>query len=169
MIEQEYYTVKQISKMKKMSRRNVIKIIHKILPNCTKEMVHKNKSNQWLVLHTKLELFTAKNKKRSKYYGLTIDPVFNYSQSDIHTIMEWVYTYMNDDSIEINYVIEQKTLTGTNHIHCYINCNQKRKLIQSLRLGFSQISYKESEIFDLTGWKDYIKKQNKNKITTLKK
>lgn len=83
--------------------------------------------------------------------------------------MKFAFEQTNDNKLEINYVIEQGTNFSNHlHLHCFIICNNKRKLIESIRLGFSRISYYQSDIFDLDGWKNYITK-NKDEIKTLKK
>jgi hypothetical protein len=75
---------------------------------------------------------------------------------------------MDSPNLEINYVIEGKKSNSHKHLHCYINNTQKQKLIESLRLGFSTLSYHEANIYDLQGWKNYITKTG-NTITTIKK
>ena len=89
------------------------------------------------------------------------------SKIEIEVILNFVLEQMRDIKLEINYVIEQKNKNGQNHIHCFVKCNNKKKLIQCFRLGFSQVSYHQSPIFDLESWKGYVTKYN-NEIKTLK-
>jgi hypothetical protein len=49
-----------------------------------------------------------------------------------------------------------------------VKCQNRKKLIDTIRIGFSDLSYREAVVFDLAGWKAYIMKNNNN-ITTLKK
>jgi hypothetical protein len=106
--------------------------------------------------------------RKNKYYAVTIDPTYNYTSKDIDVIMIFVLDQLDDDTAEINYVVEQKKANEHNHIHSYVKCSNKRKLINSFRFGFGQLSYHESIIFDLNGWKQYITKDN-NIVKTLKK
>ncbi len=162
MIEKEYLTVQELSKYHKTGIRNIRKIIKSIQPTTSAELLKKDEVNRWLVHHLLLPKFTPKNKIKSKYYALSIDPCNDYTEADIDAVMKFVYDNMNDTSLEIYYVVEQKKANNKNHLHCYINCNQKRKLIESLRLGFSRISYKETNIYNLEGWKNYMQKENNN-------
>lgn len=81
--------------------------------------------------------------------------------------MKFIYVQMDSSNVELNYVVEKKKANNQNHIHCFIKCSNKKKLIQCIRLGFSQVSYHQGPVFDLVGWKDYIKKDG-SQIITLK-
>lgn len=81
--------------------------------------------------------------------------------------MQFVFDRTDVEELEIHYAIEPKKSNGQNHIHCYIKCTNKKALMSMLKLGFSNMSYFESIIYDLSGWRAYISKQAK--ITTLKK
>ena len=100
--------------------------------------------------------FKPKRDKTTKYYALSIDPVAQYSEKEIDEIMQFVLNQMGDDNIEICYTVEKKKANGRNHIHCYVNCQQRKKLIKMVRLGFSSVSYHQQDIYDLQGWKNYI-------------
>jgi hypothetical protein len=163
----EYYTVKELSKEYRLTSRNIRKVITNMFGNTSKELLYKDKNNQWRIHHILKNKFKPKKKMKSRYYALSIDLCFNYSKEDIHEIMRFVVNHMNDPLLEVNYTIETKKADGTAHLHCFINCKQKRKFIQTIRLAFSSVSYKEDEIFDLTGWKEYITKEH-TKIITLK-
>ena len=108
-----------------------------------------------------------KKKVKSRYYALSVDLCRQYVEKDIHAVMQFVLDNMAGPNLEINYTIESKKANGQSHLHCYINCKQKRKLIENLQLGFSSISFKENDIYDLEGWKNYITKDG-NPITTIK-
>ena len=82
--------------------------------------------------------------------------------------MAFVYEQMDDHTLEINYAIERKKSDGLNHVHSFVKCSNKKKLIKCIRLGFGKISYRETPIFDLTGWKSYITKYGAEIITITK-
>ena len=163
----EYLSVKEISTKYDMSARNVRRIISKIAENYSEVMLYKDKNNQWLIHHLLIPKFKPQRVRKSKYYALSIDPCINYTKSDIDGVMKFVCEQMGSDELEMNYVIEAKLSNNRNHLHCYVRCSNKKKLIDCFKLGFSQISYHESKIFDLNGWKQYITKDG-GQITTLK-
>lgn len=167
MIKNEYLDVKTISQMTKQSTRNVRRIIAKIEKEVSTELLHRDKNNCWLVHRLLLGRFKLQRIRAEKYYALSFDPCHHYSENEINEILKFVFEQMKDDNLEINYTIEQKKANGQNHIHSYIKCNNKRKLIESIRLGFSTVSFKQAPIFDLEGWKRYITTDGST-ITTLK-
>ena len=163
----EYVTVKEISLKYDMSARNVRRIISKLTENCSEATLYKDKNHEWQIHHLLVPKFKPQRTRKNKYYALSVDPCANYTESDINVVLRFVYEQMNDDSLEINYVIEQKKSNNQNHLHCYVKCTNKKKLLDLLKLGFSRISYKESILFDLAGWKQYITKDG-SQIKTLK-
>jgi hypothetical protein len=168
MVKNEYLTVKEISKIYDMSARNIRRIINKLKGSYTEATLYKDKNHQWQVHSLLLSKFKPQRIRKDKYYALSIDPCANYTKSDIEAIMQFVYEQMGDEIKEINYVVEQKKSNMQNHLHCFIKCINRKKLINSFKLGFSRISYHQKAIFDLNGWKDYITKEG-CKINTLKK
>jgi hypothetical protein len=167
MQQNEYLTVKEISLKYDMSARNVRKIISKLTDNCSETTLYKNKNHEWQVHHLLVPKFKPQRTRKNKYYALSIDPCGKYTEKDINVVMRFVYGEMNDDTLELNYVIEQKKSNNQNHLHCFVKCTNKKKLLDLLKLGFSRISYHESVIFDLEGWRGYITKDG-SQITTLK-
>jgi hypothetical protein len=167
MQQNEYVTVKEISLKYDMSARNVRRIISKLTENCSEATLYKDKNHEWQVHHLLIPKFKPQRTRKNKYYALSIDPCAKYTESDINVVMRFVYEQMNDGSLELNYVIEQKKSNNQNHLHCFVKCSDKKKLLDLFKLGFSRISYKESIIFDLDGWKGYITKDG-SPITTLK-
>jgi hypothetical protein len=167
MQQNEYLTVKEISLKYDMSARNVRRIINKLTNNCSEATLYKNKKHEWQVHRLLVPKFKPQRTRKNKYYALSIDPCANYTKSDIDVVMKFVFEQMNDDALELNYVIEQKKSNNQNHIHCFVKCSTKKKLLDLFKLGFSRISYHESVIFDLNGWKQYITKDG-SQITTLK-
>lgn len=168
MQQNEYFTVKEISSKYEMTTRNVRRIINNLTNNQSEAMLYKNKNHEWQIHHLLVPKFKPQRAKKNKYYALSIDPCADYSKSDIDVVMKFAYEQMGDDALEINYVVEQKKSNNRNHLHCFVKCSNKKKLIESFKLGFSQISYYESIIYDLNGWKEYLKKDG-SQIITLKK
>ena len=168
MTTKEYLNVSEISKKCNMTARNVRKIITKLKVVKNENLLHKNQLDEWQIRHLLLPEFKRKRIKRDRYFALTIDPYYNYTPSEIDTIMSFIFSCNGaiEDNLEINYVIEQKKSNNQNHIHCYIKTNQKRKLMQCVKESFCKTSYHESDVFDLEGWKNYITKDG-NPITTL--
>lgn len=160
MIKNEYLSVKEISKSTMQTGRNVRRIIKRLEGEVGTELLHQDNNNVWKVHHLLLSRFKPQRIKTNKYYALSVDPCHDYSVSEIEGIMKFVLEQMSDTSTEINYIIERKTSNNQNHIHCYVKCSNKKKLIQCIRLGFSQVSYCQTGIFDLAGWKNYITRNN---------
>lgn len=163
----EYLTASEISKEHKVSARYIRKLINEMLEEDKTNLIHKDNTNRWMVHRLLLPKFKSKRSKAKKYYALSIDPTANYDEEEIDKIMNFVVSNMADSPLEIHYTIERKKANGRNHIHCYIYCAQKKKLIENIRLGFSSVSYQQQEIFDLIGWKNYITKDGST-IKTLK-
>ena len=114
-----------------------------------------------------LNRFKPQRVRKQSYYALTIAPCANYSESDIDVIMQFIADNVGSDNIEINYSVEQKKANNQKHVHCYITSGKKKKIIELATLGFSSVSYKEAEIYDLEGWKNYITKDG-SQIKTIK-
>lgn len=168
MINNEYMNVKEISLLTEQSTRNVRRIIKKLEGEVTKELLHQDNNNNWRVHHLLLKRFKPQRVRKNKYYALSIDPCHNYSEKEIDEILKFVMEQIDDPNFELNYVVEQKKVNNQNHIHCFVKCSNKKKLLQCIRLGFSKVSYHQSGVFDITGWKNYITKDNNN-VKTLKK
>lgn len=167
MIKNEYMSVKEISKNTMQTGRNVRRIIKRLEGEVPLELLHQDNNNVWKVHHLLLSRFKPQRIRTEKYYALSIDPCYNYSVNEIDSIMHFVLEQMSGITTELNYVIEKKAANNQNHLHCYVKCNNKKKLIQCIRLGFSKVSYCQTGIFDLAGWKNYISKNN-NEIKLLK-
>lgn len=168
MINNEYLSVKEISQLTEQSTRNVRRIIKKLENEVAKELLYQDKNNIWMIHKFLLSRFKLQRVRANKYYALSIDPCHNYSEAEIDEILKFVMEQMDELNFELNYVVEQKKANNQNHIHCYVKCSNKKKLLNNIRLGFSKVSYHQSAIFDITGWKNYITKNNNN-IKTLKK
>lgn len=167
MIQNEYKNVKEVSQLTSQSTRNVRRIIKRLEDEVGKELLHQDNNNMWMIHNLLLGRFKPQRIRTDKYYALSVDPCYNYSEMEIDEVMKFVIEQMSDKTTEINYVIEQKKANNQNHIHCFVKCSNKKKLMQCIRLGFSQVSYCQTGIFDLAGWKKYITKDN-NKIKLLK-
>lgn len=166
--DKEYLTVKQISELTNQSTRNVRRIIFEIKEEEGPAAIHKDGRGDWRIHEVVLSRFERTRKKCAKYYALTINPYYNHSESELHEIMKFVFDNTKDDKLEINYVIERTKAKDLRHLHCFVKCNGKRKLIESIRLGFSRVNYHQSDIFDFEGWRTYITKDN-DEIKTIKK
>ncbi|HRE76242.1 MAG TPA: hypothetical protein PLL09_00310 [Flavobacterium sp.] len=167
MIKDDYYNVKEVSQLTVQSTRNVRRIIQKIKNEVTERMLFQDENYNWYISPHIISRFKLQRIRASKYYALSIDPCYNYSSDEIEEILGFVLKQMGNTSLEINYVIEKKSKNGQNHLHCFVKCSNKKKLIQCFRLGFSKVSYHQSAIFDLESWKGYITKYN-NEIKTIK-
>jgi hypothetical protein len=167
MQQNEYLNVKEISILTVQSERNVRRIIKKLEGEVDKELLYQDDNKNWIISKILLKRFKLQRIRKDKYYALSVDPCSFYSVDDINEIMKFIYVQMDSANLELNYVVEKKKANNQNHIHCFIKCSNKKKLIQCIRLGFSQVSYRQSPVFDLDGWKDYIKKDG-SQIITLK-
>jgi hypothetical protein len=167
MVTKEYLNVRELSRAHQMSQRNIRKIIKRLAESKSQELIHKDANNQWQVHHILSREFTRKRDVKNPFYAFSVDLCRKYKEEEINEVMGFICSRMGNDNLVLGYVIENKKANGDSHLHCYINCRQKRELIDNLKLGFSGISYKECEIFDLDGWKNYMMKEGK-KITTIK-
>jgi hypothetical protein len=168
MIVNDYRTVVDVSKITEQSTRNVRRIINRIKDEVDSSLLFKDEEQSvWNIHKDLLHKFKPQRIRANKFYALTIDPCVSYSEKDLDEIMKYVIEMMGDAHTEIHYVVEQKKANNQNHIHCFVKCTNKRKLIQNFRIAFSNVSYLQSAIFDLESWKGYITKEN-NKIKTLK-
>ncbi len=168
MIVNDYKTVVDVSKITEQSTRNVRRIINRIKDEVDSNLLFKDEEQSvWNIHKDLLHKFKPQRIRANKFYALTIDPCVSYSEKDLDEIMKYVIELMGDAHTEIHYVVEQKKANNQNHIHCFVKCTNKRKLIQNFRIAFSNVSYLQSAIFDLESWKGYITKEN-NKIKTLK-
>ena len=116
MQQNEYLTVKEISRKYDMTTRNVRKIISNLTNNCSEIMLYKNKKHEWQIHHLLVSKFKPQRTRKNKYYALSIDPCAKYSESDINVVMRFVYEQMSEGSLELNYVIEQKKRNNQNHV-----------------------------------------------------
>jgi hypothetical protein len=167
MIVNDYTTVQEVSKITQQSTRNVRRIINRIKDEVDNKYLFKDDNSIWKISKEILVQFRPQRIRENKFYALTIDPCVSYTDKDLHEIMKYVIELMGDVRAEIHYVVEQKKANNLNHIHCFVKCSNKRKLIQNFRIAFSTVSYFQSAIFDLESWKGYITKEN-NEIKTLK-
>lgn len=169
MNEKEYLNVKEVSIKTQQSCRNVRRIIARIeIENqVSKELLYKDQNGQWNIHHLILTKFKPQRIRENKYYALSFDPCSNYSKNEIDEIMKYVISQMGETKIEINYVVESKKENERNHLHCYVKCENKQKLIRCIRLAFSKVSYHQGGVFDLKGWQNYITKETQT-ITRLK-
>ena len=92
MIENEYLTVKELSKKYKLSSRHIRRTINKFMKDSSTEgLIIRDKNNNWLV-HQVIEYrFKPQRKRRNKYYAITIDPCYPYTEKQIHKIMNFFF------------------------------------------------------------------------------
>ena len=167
MREKEYLTVNDISKHYKTTSRNVRRIASKLQEDKNEYLIYKY-DGQWKVHHLLLAKFKPQRLRTSKYYALTIRPNIKYSREVLKEMMKMVYKECNDDTLEINYTIEEsKRLDNHHHIHCYIKTKRKRELTKHIKDMFFKIDYKQNNIYDLESWIGYITKGG-SPIITLK-
>ena len=168
-MEKEYYRVYEISKMNTITARYVRSKIKELVDTGKfTNRITKDSEGQWLVHHLALPNFKRIRKPKQPYYALTVTFNSNYTRKNVEDVMKWVFDSTGIDGLEMHYSIETGAIAGKKHVHSFTNCNQKRKLMTNLKLGFSEVGYKEVPIYDLEGWKNYITKDG-NKIITLNK
>lgn len=160
----DYKSVNEVSKLTQQSTRNVRRIIDGIKEQVdTTKLFKDEESHVWNIHPEILDKFKPQRIRTNKFYAMTIDPCAVFSEQDLDKVMKYVIELMGEVETEIHYVVEKKKSNAQNHLHCFVKCSNKRKLIQNLRLAFSTLSYHQSAIFDLESWKSYITKDN-NKI-----
>jgi len=165
----EYYTVTEISKSKKLSKRHIRNLIYQFKEEDNyNNLLIKDNNGNWLIHHLLVGKFKRLRKPKNKYYALTFDLGSYYTSKDINEIVQYVCNNSKDENLEFNYTIEGKKSNGQNHIHAYTNCKKKQELLRNFKIGFSKLGYVESDIYDLENWKNYITKDG-NQIVTFKK
>jgi hypothetical protein len=170
-MKNEYLTVNDISKHHQTTSRNVRRIIANMKADSNKLLLRKDNGDKWLIHQLLLPKFKPQRNRKPKYYALTIIPINNHTESEIKEMMQCIFDNSSDNDIEINYTVEVSKLYDNhnhNHIHCYIKCKKKRELLDIIKTIFYDLNYKQSEIYDLDGWKKYITKENSS-IITIKK
>lgn len=168
-MNKEYLTVNDISKHYQTTTRNVRRIINNIKDDKNELLIRKDNNDRWLIHELLLQKFKPQRIRKPKYYSLTIIPNESHTITEINKMMQFVYDNSNDENLEINYTVEVGKLDNSlNHIHCYIKCKRKCELLSIIKETFYNLNYKQSEIYDLEGWKRYITKEN-NQIITINK
>lgn len=165
MITQEYYSVKELSKLHGMTPRHIRRIMTKLIDEGKRNLIFKENGN-WKIHHLLESKFNPIRIHKKKWIAINIDPSQELSNEKIKSIMKFVFEQMGEGTI-INYTIEGKRSNQRNHIHGYVNCQSKRKLVEAIKLGFGNVSYLITEVYDLQGWISYITKEN-NEIINLK-
>ncbi|MEF3078499.1 hypothetical protein [Winogradskyella poriferorum] len=169
MVEKEYLSVSEIAKQKEMTTRNVRRIIKDLCKTKSKDLIRKNKLNQWEVHHLLKHNFKRRRKHRQQYFALSFQTYSSYTFKDLDNILKNVFDRIDDPKLEINYTKEKKKSNGKPHIHSFIKTSTKKnELLRTLKLLCANLSYHESKIFDLKCWKSYITKDG-GQIITLKK
>lgn len=168
-MEKEYYSVSEVSKKMKLSGKQIRNRINDYKEDDEyNNLLVKDVNGRWQIHRLIISKFKPLRIRKNKYYALSIDPNYGYNENEIKVIMDYVLELLPVREVEINYTIEKKKSNGQNHIHLYTNCINKKKLIKSFRIAFSQLSYKETPVYDLDGWKSYIQKDG-FKIIKIKK
>lgn len=158
-MEKEYYTVADVNRKTNLSSKQIRNRILRFRKDGEyNNMISKDSQGRWVIHRMILSRFKPERIRESKFYALTIDPVDCYSEKDLMSIMKFVVDDIPVKQIQISYTIEKKKSNGLNHIHLFTNCEKRKTLIQTLRIAFSKMSYKESNIFDSEGWESYIQK-----------
>lgn len=169
MIKNEYLTVAELGKQNKMTTRNVRKIINELSEHKGEELLFKDKNRRWRVHQLLKHKFKRKRGKTERYFAFSFDVYSNYSENDIKNIMRYVFNQVDDQDLEINYIVEYKKANGQPHIHSYIKSTSKKvEVLKNLKLIFSEMSFHEQTVYDLERWKKYITKDG-SPIITIKK
>lgn len=168
MIQQEYYSVNELSQLNNMTSRNIRKIIASMKDKKSDSLLYKDSNNSWRVHHLLIPEFKRKRTKTISYKAITIDPVEIYSYNEIIERLNQVSIMVDDNSLDFRVTVEVKKGNVRNHIHGYYCTKRNRAFINALKFWFPSMSYHITEAYDLEGWKDYITKDD-NKIITINK
>ena len=68
--------------------------------------------------------------------------------------MKFVLANTKDDRLEINYSLRGKERQFD--VDCFVKCNGKKKLYESIHEGFSRAICIRSGIYDFKDWSSYI-------------
>jgi len=154
-----YLTVKQISELTNQSTRNVRRIIFDVLEEEGPAAIHKDGNLKWRVHEVVLHRFSPTRKKWAKRYRLTIHPHYNYPESEIRRRMKFILDNTQDDKLEINYSIDR--MYGIiSHLDCFVKCNSKKKLFESIHEVFPTSTCIRNDIYDFKDWSSYITLDN---------
>lgn len=157
----EYMTVKEIAIEVGLSTQTIRKRLKNISNN--KLLLHTTSTGEYKIHRLLLPKFAAK--KISKEFTYTLDFDNGYSDNDIHNVMNYILSLLNDFEITIQYVIEQKKKDNTPHIHGIIKGITKTNFIKYVHKGAINKSYMIKPMYDVKGWLNYITKESKEIIT----
>ncbi|MGZ5486751.1 MAG: hypothetical protein ACXWFB_12745 [Nitrososphaeraceae archaeon] len=162
----EYLSIAEMSLYHSVSKRTILNRVKSLVKEVLSTLLFK-KNGEWYIHHLLVPKFVPKYKLHPKQIAFSVDPCAYYSESDIENIMEFIFGNINQSTTEIQYVIERKISNNQNHLHCLITGGKMRDIVKSFKLGFGEISFKKNKIYDLSGWKRYMKKMG-SKLITLK-
>ena len=159
-ITNDYMKVSELAKEKKLTQRSIRNRIEKLIGTIGDNKIIRGNNDEWRIHKSIKNLFDPIRIHVKKYTAITIDPVNIYNSQDLKKIMVWIKEGLKDADVEINYTIEQKKFGDRNHLHLYIPKQSSNKFLKGAKIAFPFMSYHLAEIYDLTGWKNYIKKEN---------
>lgn len=159
-ITNDYMKVSELAKEKKLTQRSIRNRIEKLIGTIGDNKIIRDNNDEWRIHESIKNLFDPIRVRVKKYSAVTIDPVNNYKSEDLKNIMIWIKECMKESEIEINYTIEPKKNGDRNHLHLYLPKESSFKFLKCAKIAFPFMSYYLAEVYDLTGWKNYIKKEN---------
>ena len=155
-MKKEYYYTDEVAIIYSISTKTVSRRIKELTgENDSKLIVKKN--GRWRIHSLALPKFKPR-KKDDEFTALTIDPVINYNQDDLQSVID----YINDkvsSPLEFYYSIETKDKDGKPHVHAYLPTDQFKNYLKVLR-SLVEVSYRATPIYDLEGWQNYIGKES---------
>jgi hypothetical protein len=157
----EYMTVKEIAIEVGLSTQSIRKRLNNI--NNNELLLHKTSNGEYKIHRLLLPKFAAI--KMSKEFSYSLDFDKGYTDNDIHNVMNYILSLLNDFEITIQYVIEQKKKDNTPHIHGIIKGITKTNFIKYVHNGVINKSFMIKPMYDVKGWLNYITKESKEIIT----
>ena len=157
----EYMTVREVANEVGLSLQSVRKRLKTITSN--KLLIHTASNGEYQIHRLLLPKFAPKKIIKEFSYSLDFDN--GYSDNDIHNVMEYILSLLNDFEVTIKYTIEYKKKDHTPHIHGIINGITKTNFIKYVHKGAINKSYMIKPMYDVKGWLNYITKESKEIIT----
>lgn len=167
MITNDYLGVGDLARQKKVTMKTVRNKIQKLIGVVGVGKIIKDNNNEWRIHNSIKDLFDPERVHRERYKAITIDPIYSYTREDLIKIVQWVVNCIDKTDVEICYTIEQKKSNYRNHLHFYMAKELSGKFQKAARRAFPEMDCYVAEIYDLSGWKNYIGKESK--IITIKK
>ena len=155
-----FFSVSELAVKTNQSKANIRRLIKKYNEVNDRNPIFKV-YNEWFIPSSVWKEFLPKNIKKNKLFALSVDCYNDYSEDDMHKILQYVVSETKDIVSEIHYVIQQKhgkDNNGRNHFHFFMKCSNRKKFKSIFKENFGDIHFYATPIYELQGWQNYIQR-----------